>query len=353
MTKFQKGMALYAAVFLLLTAVTLAVFWDFLRAFEASQTANTMANYLSQLEGDRIFDHAEEFTGKLDYRLEPESDCRATVSQLLEQPLTCARDTKRSMQEQQVYSVFLGETPMGTVTLTQQETGEYGFFPWQVAEEAFDLSFLLKEKLTVTVPPEYAVTVNASILDQSYITEHSVHYEALEAFYGDYDLPTLVTYEAGPFLETPKVEIRDGEGNLVDLTGEAAFLDNCTDEERAQLEAFAEKFLHRYVTYTGCASREARDDYLALMYCVVYGSELGNRLYDAMFGLGYAQSRGDSLASFTINGCSNVGGGRYYLDVTYEVDTLGHAGLVRTLSNAKLIITQTQYGLKAEDMLIY
>lgn len=353
MTKFQKGMLLYATVFLMLTAVGLGVFWDFLGVFEASQSTNTMESYLSQLDGDSVYDHAGVFTGKLDYRLEPEEHCREVISQLLDQPLTYARDSKESTQTQLKYVILLEGEPIGKITLTQQEAGRYGYAPWQVAEEEFDLSFLLKEEITVTVPPEYTVAVNGLVLEHAYITESGVPYEALEAFYEDYELPTLITYEAGPFLEEPRVEIRDGEGKPVDLAEEAAFLDNCTEEERVQLEAFADKFLHRYVTYTGCASREARDDYLALMYCVVYGSELGNRLYDAMLGLGYAQSRGDSLASFIINGCSNIGGGRYYLDVTYEVDTLGHAGLVRTQSNAKLIITQTQYGLKAEDMLIY
>lgn len=353
MTKFQKGMLLYALVFLLLAAVGLAIFWDYLEAYEGSQSTNTMEMYLSQLDGEEIYDHSEAFTRKLDHRLEPENQCRAVISRLLERPLTYARDAKHSSRDQLVYRILLGEESIGTVTLTQQEADRYGFALWQVADEAYDLSFLLKEGICVTVPPEYTVAVNSWVLEDTDITQSGVHYEALESFYADYELPTLVTYEAGPFLEEPRVEIRDGEGKLVERTEEAAFLDNCTEEEQAQLRDFTEKFLHRYVTYTGSASREARDDYLMLMYYVVYGSELGNLLYDAMFGLGYAQSRGDSVASITIHSCSNLGGGRYYLDVSYEVDTLGHAGLVRTMSNAKIIVIQTQYGLKAEDMLIY
>ena len=45
--------------------------------------------------------------------------------------------------------------------------------------------------------------------------------------------------------------------------------------------------------------------------------------------------------------------GRSICDITYEVDTTGKEGVVRTTTNAKLFIVETDDGLKLESMSIY
>ena len=49
----------------------------------------------------------------------------------------------------------------------------------------------------------------------------------------------------------------------------------------------------------------------------------------------------------------NLGGGNYFADLTYVVDTTGQKGVVQTTNNLKLIISRTDDGLKAADIASY
>ena len=44
---------------------------------------------------------------------------------------------------------------------------------------------------------------------------------------------------------------------------------------------------------------------------------------------------------------------KYLVDLTYEVDTTGKEGVVRTTTNARLLIAETDKGLKVESIIIY
>ena len=83
------------------------------------------------------------------------------------------------------------------------------------------------------------------------------------------------------------------------------------------------------------------------------GSDLAKRLETAIAGLQFGQSQGDEVVSITAHHQMRLEEGRYLCDITYEVDTTGKEGVVRTTTSAKLIIVQTSDGLKLESMNIY
>ena len=78
-----------------------------------------------------------------------------------------------------------------------------------------------------------------------------------------------------------------------------------------------------------------------------------SRLYNAIEGLEFGQSQGDKVVSLVANHQVRLEEGRYLCDITYEVDTTGKKGVVRTTTNAKLIVVQSTDGLRVESMNIY
>ena len=54
-----------------------------------------------------------------------------------------------------------------------------------------------------------------------------------------------------------------------------------------------------------------------------------------------------------MNQVSDMGGERFYCDLTYIVETVGREGAVETTNNLKLIILETENGLKIEAMTRY
>ena len=248
---------------------------------------------------------------------------------------------------------------IGSFTITASQPDEYGFTPWQFAEDSFDMSFLLGQSVSATAPEGYPVYVNGVQLGSSYVTDQqTIPYAVFEEYYDDFELPsfTKVTYKAGPFLGDFPMEVKDLQGNPyvfdenVDIN---SFVDNCTEAEIQKLDTFINEFIDRYVVFTGSANKTRYDNYDRLVVYMVPDSMLATRMRDAIEGLHFAQSQGDKIVSITANHLVNIGDGRYLCDVTYLVDTTGREGVVQTTNNVKIIVVETTDGLKAESMTSY
>lgn len=354
---FLLGMVIYAVVFLVAIFFGLRYFWDFIAAFEESRPLNTINAYMDQLTVDHICDSQTELLKLSEDNLVSEETCRQLMRDALKDEITYAKKSSESTDTKTVYVLRSGSRIIGSVTMTATEIDQYNFARWKISEEHFDLSFILAEKsYTVTVPEEFQVYVNGVLLDESYITESDIQYTAVERLYKDYDLPTMVTYQASVPLGECEGVVKDSEGNEIIIdenTDYNAFLENCTDTEETELKTFTEAFIERYVIFTGNANDNAKGNYSALMEYVVADSDLAGRMKMALDGLSYAQSKGDKIVSITINRMISIGDGRYICDVTYEVDTTGRNGVVRTTNNLQIIVVKTDNGLKAESLSTY
>ena len=354
---FLLGMVIYAVLFLVLAFVGLRYFWDFIAAFEESRPLNTINAYMDQLTVDHICDSQTEILKLAEDDLVSEDTCRQLMREALKDEITYAKKSSESTDTKTVYVLRSGSRIIGSVTMTATEFDEYNFARWKISEETFDLSFVLSEKsYSVTVPEEFQVYVNDVLLDESYIIESGLKYTAVERLYKDYDLPTMVTYKATVPLGECVGTVKDAGGNEIVIdenTDYNVFLENCTDAEKAELKTFSDAFVDSYVLFTGNSNDKANANYHALMEYVVSGSDLASRMKMALDGLSYAQSKGDEVVSLTINRAISLGDGRYICDVTYEVDTTGRNGVVRTTTNVQIIVVRTEDGMKAEALNIY
>lgn len=354
---FLLGMIIYAVLFLILTGVGLNYFRKFIAAFEESRPLNTINAYMDQLTVEHICDTQTELRKLAEDELVSEETCRQLMHDALKDEITYAKKSSESTDTKTVYVLRSGSRVIGSVTMTTTTFDEYNFARWEISEETFDLSFILAEKsYSVTVPEDFQVYVNDVLLDESYIIESGIKYTAVERLYKDYDLPTMVTYKASVPLGECVGLVKDAAGNEIIIdenTDYNAFLDNCTDAEQAELKTFCDTFVDSYVLFTGNSNDKAKANYQNLMKYVVADSDLASRMKMALDGLSYAQSKGDEVVSLTINRAISLDDGRYICDVTYEVDTTGREGVVRTTNNVQLIVVRTEDGMKVESLSSY
>lgn len=353
---FLVGMVVYAAVFLTLVYFGLGKFWDYIEAYELSRPINTIDGYVKQLNEEDVWEGSADMIGQIDHNIQSEEDCRRVLSEAVAQGISYAKKTSECTDTRLVYVLRSGSRVIGSVTMDTVGEDEYGFAKWQVTDTVFDMSYLIGQRMSITVPEDYPVSVNGAVLDSSYITVNDILYERLDAFYDEYDLPVMVTYEAGPFLGEAEMTVSNPAGEPVVIDGDTNyedFLNNCTEQETPRLEAFAEEFIDRYVAFTGSAFKSSEKSFAALMEYVVAGSELATRMGLALEGLEWAQSRGDELVELTVNHLIKIEDGLYLCDVTYQVDTTGREGVVRTTNSAQFIIVETADGLKVDTLIAY
>ena len=354
---FAVFMLLYALVILGVAAWGLSKFWDYMDAYEHSRIRNTIDAYMEQVTPQYVCDRSGDLIGSIDHRLQSEDACEKVILDFLSDGITYARKSAECTDTRAVYVLRSGGKVIGQVELVPQGEARYGFTPWAVSKDSFDLSFLIGNTAAITVDHTMRVYAGETLLDERYITETGLKYEAVEDFYGELELPYKLTYTAGPILGETVLRAVDAQGNTVVLAGEAdldPWLNNCTEAVHKELDAFNREFIDRYVRYLTSRRDNRQYNYEQLTPLLVDGSDLKKRVSNAYEGLEFGQSRSDTIVGFTSNYIIALGDEQYLCAVTYEVDSLGRDGaLHRSVNNAWLFLVRTDDGLMAERLLSY
>ena len=354
--RFVIGMVIYAVVFLAIAGAGLAIFWNFIDAYEQSRPMNAVKAYVASVTDEDFCEGSEELLSRLDSKIQSREEACDVICNSVTEPLTYAKKSSESTEERQVYVLRSGKQVIGQFAITAGEEDKFGFREWTVTETSFDFAHLMGESVSVTVPDSYRVCVNGSQLDESYITASGIEYSALEEFYDDYDLPEMVTYTADNFLGSLNMEVLDTFGNTATITADMdmnSLLPLCDQEIGDQIQHLTRSFLHAYVAFTSGTGGSISYNYVQVIKYLIPNGELAQRLATAIDGLQYAQSWGDTLQNITINRLVDIGESRYMCDVTYIVETYAKAGLMRTENNLKLIFAETENGLRIEAMTRY
>ena len=357
LSRFAKGMLIYALVFLAIAGIGLAIFWDFMAAYEASRAKTTVNAYMQQLTEEHICDLSQTVIDQVDRNIQTEEQSRRYIMDAIGE-ITYAKKIKESTDTRQVYVLRAGNAVIGEFSIVSTDDGKYGFKPWKFEAESFDISTLnlFGAPCEVTVPSDHTVTVNGYALGSEYILDAKVPYEPIAEFYDDYDIPYRVTYTVAPIMGEMKVAITDPEGKEVSFdenTDWTPYFNNCTEEEKAELDAFTSTFIDRYTAFTGSTRGSRYVYYNRLMAYVVPGGDFADRLWEALEGLAFGQTQGTKVVSIVTHNQVRLAENKYLCDVTYEVDTIGYKGTVRLTTNAKIVVVQTDNGLKAESVNIY
>ncbi len=358
---FAIAMVVYALVFLGATGYGLYWFWGCMEAYEASRPQKPIDSYMERISADHVLESCDDLLAQVDLNIQSQEACMQILEEALSGEFSYARKASACTEDTQVYVLKCGKQVIGSFTIEAGQKDDYGFRPWYLSHESFDLSYLMgSQTITVQAPEGYQVYVNGVQLDESYITEQErTQYDFLKDFYQDYDLPEFVlnTYEAGPFLNAEfEMEVYDPQGKAFtyDESFDKDSLIHYADTEMVQeLDDFVEEFLDVYVLFSGCANDDRYGNYYKVSQYVVPGSGLAKRMLEALDGMLYAQSKGDEVAGITVHHYVQLDENTFLCDVTYLVDTTGREGVVQTTTNARILITRQSGKLLVESMMGY
>lgn len=208
---------------------------DWLIRFESSQPDTKSQEFFQELFEkpdwaalyDRCGLEGTEFEGK-------EAYVRYMKNKIGAEKLTYSM-TSAGLSGGQKYIVRLGDEKVATFTIQNTVTGELEIPDWKL--ESIELmTYPRVRNVTVVTQPGRTVSINGIPLDESYVvkTVSSLLESYLpEGIHG----PSAVTFYADGFLVEPEVLVIDAEGNLVEMTYDAA---TCTYSEAVQEQLFTE-----------------------------------------------------------------------------------------------------------------
>lgn len=350
--KFIAGLLIYALLFLILAGAGLSVFWKYIEAYELSRPKNTVAEFVDQLTEEQMCAASDElYDSCRDLQTRDQFD--QAIRNALSGELSYAKKSSESTEDRQVYALRSGRTVIGSFVIEAGEEDRFGFRRWAVTDSQFDFSFLMGEAITLTVPSEFCVLVNDVALDGSYIVESGIQYSALEEFYGDYTLPTMVSYTITGYLGDVEVQVLNESGNPVSIADDMdmnQFLPQCSDAQAKAVEEFADEFVELWVKFSGSTNATKGGNYSRLKKVLSSDGALSERLYSALDGLTFGQSNGASIQQITVNRIVPMEADTYMCDLTYMVRTTGRQGAVDTTSNMKLIMVTENGKLRVKAM---
>ncbi|MBE6916875.1 MAG: hypothetical protein E7470_03070 [Ruminococcaceae bacterium] len=349
---FPWFMGIYAVVILIAMALGLNYLHGYLQSYEQSLPYNTTDAYLQTLTSDYICQKASDVLTQIDTSIQTKEEALAAMKSALTEPITFYKRVNESTDTKIVYTLRSGKQAIGSFQIEPAPEENQGFYSWIVTGESFDLSFLLEDGFSVTVPHDALVTVNDKTLTEQHITETGIPYSSLKDFYDEYDLPTMTTYTVGRHLGSVTTEITDAAGNSIDPNAEqSVLLDNCTDQEKTALDTIADKFISGYIHFTSQTNNDLYGNLERACAHTVPGGALEKRLRDAARGLNWVSDRLVTIKSIDISQYVAAGNGKYICKVTYIVETHDITGTVESESNLSVVFAQTAAGLKAEGMI--
>ncbi|MBR1455776.1 MAG: hypothetical protein IJ594_01280, partial [Oscillospiraceae bacterium] len=292
-SRFGVGLALYAMILLLMILVLLVFFYFYIAAYEASRPESVMERYISDMGEDSFSAGVESFVASLDHNIQSEETSLRELQEIL-QNLRYAKKVSESTDDRLVYVLKAGDRVVGQVTLQQSAEKRLGFGTWSISDAQLELESLCRESEWV-LPPGYQVLCNGYALDASYVVDDAVPYELLEEFYASYELPAMLRYRTGQYVGDIDVQILDPSGAPAaeSALNEDVYTDNCTEEETAEIRAFCDDYILRYVTYLSGANGAHFPNLYAVLALTITDSDLYSRLYQALGGQGFASSHGD------------------------------------------------------------
>lgn len=203
------GIATGAAVLVIL--IGLAVFYDFISAYELSQPQGTAEEYVASLTEDTVIGLAEDALGKLEMVYEDRDvyvdKYRNAWSDNV--PI-CRKYIKGSSTEAPVYSVMCGDIEVCRLVLTGSGDGKYGLNGWCVESCEFPIGNVTDngKRYSVYAPEEAELTVNGIPLTSP--SNHSVSCPMLSEL-DSTEHSAFALYELGTMYTEPDVKCSLGD----------------------------------------------------------------------------------------------------------------------------------------------
>lgn len=362
--------AAVAVVFAVAGAILASKFSGYLRRMDEKNIARenarselTVEAYIAGLSGEYIAGQLSGLYAQADPALQSREDFLA----LIEAELAGGIGYKVSFTSAQKrsYALYL-KTPeadgrcrqIGEVTLEPVGTPSYGYTPWAVTGEYFDMGYLLTPTQELTLPESCGLWVNGKLLGPEYIVQTGIGYPALAPLAGMIpapELPTLTIYRFGPLLGDGTVTVLDGEGNPVSIPEDGdwdAYLPQCPSAQAQQIESLVAGYMESFVVL-GSTKWDRDANFKAVQAYIVPGGALEQRLDNMRGGAQWADAYPDELVSLSFNRIVPLGDGRFVCDISYVVNVVGAKESSQETTHCQLLLVPVDGALKVESMVNY
>lgn len=350
---FSICLSVYVIAALVAMIFGLDFLWKYMAAYEDGRPSHGIESYIETVTPEYICEKSADLIAKIDHHVQSEESCRQVIMDAVSDKIRYVKILSETTDKKIVYQIYSGSAVIGRAEMTMVGEPEYGYAPWQVTSDSFDLSFLLAENVGVTVPSNFPVYVNGNLLTEDYIIDQGIRYSILEEVYDDYSLPTMVTYEAGPFLTDATLEVTDPDGNPIVIdedTDMNSLLPACSESELQQLDQIINDYILDYVAFVSVSKSDTYGNYERLRAHMVTGGELEKRMRAAIDGLYWVSDRYAVVKDITTSHYMKMDDGKYLCDITYVVQTNTYSGPSESTNHIKMVFVETAYGLRAEYM---
>ena len=157
MSRFVKGLVIYAVVFLSITAVGLGVLWKYIEAYEISRPRTAVASFVEELTEEQIRKCSESFLDRLDDNIQTPDQAFQVILESMTGEITYVKNGRESTSDHQVYMLRREGQVIGSLAIEQGSESTFGFTPWKVTEFSFDFTDLVGEGIEVTIPATLTV----------------------------------------------------------------------------------------------------------------------------------------------------------------------------------------------------
>ncbi len=317
---------------------------DYAEQYEISRPARAVDAYLEEVNRELWNDGIARAVAAMPHEMQSDEEIKTFVQDKLRSGITAVRKSGVS-EESQTYSLRCSGREIGDMTIVEDHSYqgkvdqskmpwplvrrflpgilEWGITPWKLSEDHYDFTNLYNS-VEITVPSTYSVSINGMPLGSEYIVEEGIHYDVYEKYYNDLPtLPTKVTYRFDNAIGTLTPEVRDEEGNIVEVDpakGDYQFLKPIDPEIRGRLMELMEPFTERYLIFRSGAT----DSLTALNNLrpyIIPGSDIDNRAQAALDGLSWAHTSSVKITDYTFNTVLPLVNGFYVCYVTAVADT--------------------------------
>lgn len=345
--RFWKGLLIYILVMLAVIAVGLAVFWQYMAAYEAARPEGTMDAWIETRSDDAlsggIARWAEEHASA---RQSAQSIADDLTGQLEDAPVTYRKVVGTYTDSAPVYTLRAGTEPVGTLALVAGD-GKFGMNTWSAGEPAWDFS-AFASTLTILAPEGAEVSVNGAALNAADAQAGELHPDLAEFADDLADAEGIVTYTVTDLYGPAEVTAADAAGHpcLVE-TGEDGTV-SVSQVFPAELEpvlrSYTQDFVTAYIAFTSHAVEEPGE----VQSYLIPGSELSQRMYAAQDGLSWVQGVTASMSGLTLENFRYFGSA-VLCDARYTLTS----GTGATENEMCILLTETASGWRVANMKLF
>lgn len=355
--RFLKALLKYSFCVLILIGILMSILYLYLEKYEQSQLSYAIKEYTTKLEKEKMDDALDVLLEQLNTTIQSKEDVEKNFSDVVEH-IEFHKDVSNTNEKQVSYTLSYNGNTIGSVTFAKSDGHNlFGLPIWKVKKESLDFTSMIIGK-TIHCVDEWSIYVNDQLLDETYVTNTGIPFTGLEQFYYEGNplgFPTMKEYSIPNIIGEVSVKIVSPAG--VELSEESikgsTFLDGVFEEDQTKVNSFIPSFLSAYVQCLSNANHDETANFENIKPYLVENGVLYNRLQEAIAGMAWANSAGDTLLNVNVNGISNFGGGYLLADVSYTVDTIGTEGAVQSTYNLIVLLQNKEDSFVVYDLAKY